>query len=49
MNLLLIYDKAIFSRKKVEKYKLDHKNRLTILNPLNKENKKNIILNYRIK
>ena len=31
-------DKRRRFRKEVEKYKLDHNNRLTILNPLNKEN-----------
>ena len=35
-------DKRRRFRKEVEKYKLDHINRLTILNPLNKENEKNI-------
>ena len=35
-------DKRRRFRKEAEKYKLDHNNRLTILNPLNKENEKNI-------
>ena len=35
-------DKRRRFRKEVEKYKLDHNNRLTILNPLNKESEKNL-------
>ena len=35
-------DKRRRFTKEVEKYKLDHINRLTILNPLKKENEKNI-------